>query len=474
MATFGLLISNRSFFPDHLVKTARQEILEALNKWGHRVITLSENDTFMGETMTYEEARKCAELFKRHRDEIDGIIVCLPNFGEEASIADAIRLSGCDCPILIQACDDDFERLQLENRRDAFCGKLSLCNNLYQYGIKFSLTKRHTCAVDGEEFHQDVERFSRVCEVVKTLRSARIAQIGARVMPFRTVRYSEKLLQQSGITIETEDLSEIFADIEALQDEKKIADKMAEICAYGRISADGTEEKLRKQAKLCIAVENWMHEHHCDASAIQCWDSVEANYGCAMCLCMSMMGQKGLPSACETDVMGAVSMLALLKATGTAPIYQDWNNNYRNEPDKCINVHCSNYPATVFQEKPEISNLDILATTLGRDVSFGALKGRVRPGKMTYLKISTDDKHGRIKCYLGEGEFTSDPLPTFGGVAVCYVPDLNGLMRYISRNGFEHHVALVHAQAADVLEEALGNYMGWDVYRHGGNGLAEF
>ena len=466
MATFGVIITNRSFFPDHLVLTARRQLLGALEAWGHRVITLSAEDTFMGETMTYVEAKKCAALFKAHADEIDGIIVCLPNFGEETGVADALKWSGLTCPVLIQACDDDYDKLQLENRRDAFCGKLSLCNNLRQQGIRYSLTGRHTCPVDGPEFEADVRKFAAVCSVVKALRGARIAQIGARVMPFRTVRYSEKLLQQSGITVETEDFSEILADIRALKDEKQIAEKVAEIRAYGRIAPEISEEKITRQAKLCIAIKNWMRDHHCDASAIQCWDSVEANYGCAMCLTMSMMGQRGLPSACETDIMGAVSMLALLKASGVPPVYQDWNNNYRNEPDKCINVHCSNYPACVFTEKPEIANLDILATTLGTDVSFGALKGRVRPDRMTYLKVSTDDTAGKIRCYLGEGRFTDDPLPTFGGVAVCEVPDLNGLMRYLTKNGYEHHVAITQASCADVLEEALGNYMDWDVYRH--------
>ncbi len=466
MAKFGVIITNRSFFPDHLVLTAREKLLKSLAAWGHTCVTLSTEDTFMGETMTYDEARKCAALFRAHAADIDGIIVCLPNFGEETGVADAIRLSKLDCPILIQACDDDFEKLQLENRRDAFCGKLSLCNNLYQYGIKYTLTARHTCQVDGDEFHRDVERFARICAVVKSMRTARIAQFGARVLPFRTVRYSEKLLQSYGITVETEDMSEIFADIGEIADRALIDRKVQEIREYGNICAGISDEKVERQAKLCIALENWMAEHHCDASAVQCWDSVEANYGCAACLSMSMMGEKGMPSACETDVMGAVSMLALLRASGVSPIYQDWNNNYKGEPDKCVNVHCSNYPAAAFREKPEIGNLDILATTLGAECSFGALKGRVRPSEMTYLKVSTDDRNGIIKCYLGEGKFTDDPLETFGGVAVCEVKDLNGLMRHISKNGYEHHVALAQAACAGVLEEALGNYMGWQVYRH--------
>ena len=467
MSTFGVIISNRSFFPDHLVRTAREKLMAAMEQWGHQVIALSPVDTCLGQTMTYEEAKKCAALFRAHSDEIEGIIVCLPNFGEETGVADAIKMSGLNVPILIQACDDDLDKLQLENRRDAYCGKLSLCSNLYQYGIPYSLTARHTCPVDSEEFHADVERFARVCAVVKALRTARIAQLGARVTPFRTVRYSEKLLQQAGISVITEDMSEIFADAWLLQDDDpRVLAREAEIRAYGNICPGIAREKVLKQAKLSLTIDQWMADHECVASAVQCWDSVEANYGCAACLSMSMMSSRGLPSACETDVMGAVSLLALLKASGVAPVYQDWDNNYGGDTDRCVNVHCSNYPAAAFREKPEIANLDILATTLGTEYSFGALKGRVRPDKMTFLKVSTDDRRGVIKCYLGQGEFTDDPLETFGGVAVCHVKNLDGLMHYVAKNGFEHHVAIVQAECADILEEALGNYLGWEVYRH--------
>ena len=467
MSTFGVIISNRSFFPDHLARTAREKLMAAMEQWGHQVIALSPEDTCLGQTMTYEEAKKCAALFRAHSDEIEGIIVCLPNFGEETGVADAIKMSGLNVPILIQACDDDLDKLQLENRRDAYCGKLSLCSNLYQYGIPYSLTARHTCPVDSEEFHADVERFARICAVVKALRTARIAQLGARVTPFRTVRYSEKLLQQAGISVITEDMSEIFADAWLMQDDDpRVLAREAEIRAYGNICPGIAREKVLKQAKLSLTIDQWMADHECVASAVQCWDSVEANYGCAACLSMSMMSSRGLPSACETDVMGAVSLLALLKASGVAPVYQDWDNNYGGDTDRCVNVHCSNYPAAAFREKPEIANLDILATTLGTEYSFGALKGRVRPDKMTFLKVSTDDRRGVIKCYLGQGEFTDDPLETFGGVAVCHVKNLDGLMHYVAKNGFEHHVAIVQAECADILEEALGNYLGWEVYRH--------
>ena len=158
------------------------------------------------------------------------------------------RLSRLDCPILMQACDDDLDNCSWKTAATPFAASSLCCNNLYQYGIKYTLTTRHTCPVDGEEFHADVERFARVCAVVKALRTARIAQIGARVMPFRTVRYSEKLLQNSGISVETEDMSEIFADAAEVSDAQAQA-KAEEIRAYANICPGISEEKVLKQAR---------------------------------------------------------------------------------------------------------------------------------------------------------------------------------------------------------------------------------
>jgi L-fucose isomerase-like protein len=39
-------------------------------------------------------------------------------------------------------------------------------------------------------------------------------------------------------------------------------------------------------------------------------------------------------------------------------------------------------------------------------------------------------------------------------------------MKHICRNGFEHHVALVRSDVADIIADALENYLGWDLYVH--------
>lgn len=466
--TFGVIVTTRSFFPSHLVQTAREQITSLLAKLGYGVVMVSEADTQYGAVRTYEEAQTCARLFRAHADEIDGIICILPNFGEELGVAEAISLAGLRVPVLVQACDDDFDKLDLDHRRDAFCGKLSLCNNLYQRGISFSLTRLHTCALGSAEFEADLVNFAGTCRVVRGLRGARIAMLGARPVAFNTVRYSEKILQKYGISVQTVDLSEVIAAAEQYHDAARIEAMKQTICGYGHI-ADGIEDyKITRQAKLCLAMQEMVDKMQCQASSVQCWDSLENNYGCAACLAMSLMGERGKPSACESDVTGAVSMLAAQLAAQSAPALMDWNNNIRDDRDCCVALHCSNFPKSFFGTQDiEISCLDVLGTTLGQERTFGACKGQVASGPMTYLRLTTDDVHGCLKMYVGEGTFEPEPIPTKGGVANCRVPGLQGLMRYICENGFEHHVCFVRGHVADILQEAA-KYLGVSCYRHQG------
>jgi L-fucose isomerase-like protein len=464
--TFGVIVSTRSFFPSHLVKSAREAIVKKLDELGFGAVMVSEVETNLGAVLSFEEAKTCARLFRARRDEISGIIVVLPNFGEEMGIAEAIDRSDLAVPVLIQACDDDLDKLDMANRRDAFCGKLSVCNNLYQRGIPYSLTTLHTSAIDSPEFTGDLKKFAAVCRVVRGIRGARIASLGARPIAFNTVRYSEKILQRHKISVQTVDMSEIIARAERYNDARKIEDWVREIRAYGTIPPSIDGEKMEKQARLCLAMEETVDELECDASAVQCWDSLQHNYGCAACLGMSMMGEKGKPSACESDVTGALTMLASAKASGTAPAYMDWNNNCNDDRDSCICQHCSNFPKSFFASEMEIENLDVLGSTLGAERCFGACKGQVAPGPMTFAKISTDDRRGVMKLYVGEGEFGSERIRSKGGLAYCHVPGLQDLMRYIAANGFEHHVCFVRGLYADVLEEAFSRYLGAEVYRH--------
>ena len=465
--TFGIIITNRSFFPARLVTQERVKLLAKLDRLGYEYVILGEDETELGAVVTLQEAKKCAALFKKNSEKIDGILVVLPNFGEETGVASAIELANLNVPVLVQACDDSVDKMGLETRRDAFCGKLSVCSNFYQRGIKFTNTTTHTCEIVSDAFTKDLDYFAGVCRVVKGISTARVGAIGTRPDPFHTVRFSEKLLQRSGITTTVVDMSEIIFKAAAIDDtDGRVVKKIEEIRSYGHIPSSIEEQKLVKQAKLCLTLEDWVVANECDCSAIQCWDSIQNNFGCATCLAMSMMGEKGLPSACEMDVTGALTMYAMYLASGEPSGYLDWNNNFTEDRDKCVCLHCSNFPKSFFKKEFEISNLDVLATTIGEDKCFGACKGQITEGVMTFAKISTDDLNGKIKVYLGEGEILPDEVKTKGGVALIKVPGLQKLMDFICKNGFEHHVAMNRSNVAAVLEEALGNYLGWEVYRH--------
>ena len=465
--SLGLIIASREFFNGTLALDARRDVIAQLDKLGIGYHILPVDATNNGTVETKEDVRKYVQLFDEHRHDIDGFVVLLPNFGDEIAVIETIQRSKLNVPVLVQASNDDLDKVDLRGRRDSFCGKLSVCNNLYQYGIEFTDTTTHTSDIASDEFAADLDRFARVCRTVKGLKNARIGSIGARTGAFQTVRFSEKILQASGVTVVTVDLSEILGAAQAINsDAPEVKAQLEKIASYGRIPAHIRQENIVKQAKLSLAVNRWIEENECDASAIQCWTSVQDNYGCATCLSMSMLSERLMPSACEVDVAGAISMYALALASGAPPALLDWNNNYGREPNKCVGTHCGNFPKSFLGVEPEISNLDVLGTTIGPEKCFGAVKGKVAPGPMTYFRISTDDRLGKVKGYVGQGTFTADPFAMDGGIAVIDLPRMRDLFTHLCRQGFEHHVAMVRGSHADVVDEAVSRYLKWDVYHH--------
>lgn len=464
-ATLAIIVGNRDFFPDRLIAEGRQDILAVCKELDIEPILLDEHATKLGAVETWGHAKACADLFKKHADRIDGLLVSLPNFGDEKGVADAVKLSGLQVPILVQAYPDKLKEFNVERRRDAFCGKISVCNNLRQYDYPFSLTSQHTVEPHSDSFKEDLKRFVGVCHVVNGLKNARLGAIGARPNAFNTVRYSEKLLQEAGVSVQTIDLSEIFGKTAKLADsDAAVREQLRAINDYAD-AGDVPQAPMVAMAKLNVVIKQWMREYDIDATAIQCWTSIQENYGINSCALMSMMSENLMPSACEVDISGVLSMYALQKASGTPSALVDWNNNYGDDPNKCVFFHCGNW-AKAFLPDIKMKTAEILGTVTGEENTYGALAGRTPAGPVTVARISTDDINGMIRTYVGEGRFTDDPLETFGSRAVVEIPGLQDLMKYICLNGFEHHVAMNGSLTADILADAFNTYLQWDVYHH--------
>ena len=465
--TLGIIIGNRDFFPDTLVSEARMEVLEVLKEQGIKAIILNETDTQLGGVETYQDARKCANMFTKHKEEIAGVLVVLPNFGDERGVADALHLANLQVPVLIQGYPDELHKLNLANRRDSWCGKISVCNNLYQYGIKYSITSKHVAHPTDPLFIEDLKQFLAVCRVVSGMKNVRIGAIGARPTAFNTVRYSEKILQKNGISVVTCDLSEILGSANKLENtDQRVKDHLEKIHNYAS-SGKTPAEAMFQIAKLDVVLNDFMQANDLDANAIQCWTSLQQNYGCNVCTSSSMFSEGMIPSACEVDVTGTLSMYAMQLASGSPSALVDWNNNYANDEEKCVLFHCGNW-AKSFLPDIEISNAPIIGTTVGVENTYGALDGRASASPLTFGRITTDDTKGVMKAYVGEGELTDDELKTFGNRAVAKIPNLQGLMQHVCKNGFEHHVVMNASYTSAALKEAFENYMGWEVYHHNG------
>jgi len=463
--TMGLIVGNRGFFPGHLAESGRKEMIETLGACGMDVVALTPEESRYGAVESHQEAKRCAELFRANAERIDGVIVTLPNFGDERAIADTLRLARLGVPVLVQATPDTPAKMTITHRRDSFCGKMSACNNLMQYGIPYSLTSSHTVAPGAPELRRDLEWFAAVCRIVRGVRNLRVGSIGARPAAFNTVRYSEKILESQGISVETLDLSEVIGRIARKKEaDEAVQAKLRSIEKYVSTN-DVPQGSLIKMAKLGAVIDEWMQQADVAISAVQCWTSIEENLGVVPCTVMSMMSESLSSSACEVDICGVLSMHVLRLASETPSALLDWNNNYGEDPNKAVCFHCSNLPKH-FLKNVKMDYQAIIAGSVGKENTYGTCVGLVRPGPMTFARFSTDDRSGRMRGYVGGGAFTDDPLETFGGAGVVEIPHLQRLLHYVCENGFEHHVAANFSTVAAAVHEAATRYLGWDMYLH--------
>ncbi len=408
-ATLGVIVGNRGFFPSHLCKTGRKTILEVLKAEGIRAVIVGEKDTPFGSIESYDDAKKCAALFKKNRDRIDGVLVTLPNFGDERAVANALRLSGLDVPVLVHAFADASKRMTVRHRRDSFCGKMSVCNNLRQYGFTFSLTDRHTVDPETDAFREDLRRFAAVCRVVRGLRGARVGAIGARPAAFNTVRFSEKLLEAHGISVETIDLSEVFGRAGRLRDgDPKVKAKLAAIRRYTKVKGV-PDASLVRMAKLGAVIDGWMEENELVASAIQCWTSMEEFFGVVPCTVMSMMSNALRPERVRDGHRRAARHARAPGGLRLALRPARLEQQLRRRPRQGRRVPLLQPAEAAFFAEQQMDYQEIIAGSVGKENTFGTIVGRIRPGPFTYCRVSTDDIDGRIAGYVGEGEVTDDP-----------------------------------------------------------------
>lgn len=457
--TFALFFGNRGFFPGEVVAQARKEMVEACQKNGYDYLIMDEELTRYGAVETISEGKLYAKFLEEHKGEFDGIILSLPNFGDENGAAVAFK--DIDVPILVQAFPDKMDKMDFSQRRDAMCGKMAMCNVLRQMKIKYTLTKKFCVEPLSDDFAEDLRLFAGTCRVVKGMKKFNVGAIGARTTAFKTVRYDEIAFQNKRANIEAIDMTAVFARMDAV-DFVKLEEKKAK---YLSLSDFGTypPEKLDNIARLGVVIDDIIEEFDLQAIAIRCWDELQKKYGIAPCLILGELNERGIAAACELDVTNAVMMRAVGLAANYPVMLLDVNNNYEDDPNRVIFFHCGPAPASLMQAKGKIEEHLMFKKSYGEGSGVGINTGKYIVDDVTVGSFKTEN--GELCAFVTNGELTDDIIPQefFGCGTVFKKENANAMLQYMATNGYRHHVAITKGHYAEAVNEAFTNYLGYNI-----------
>jgi L-fucose isomerase-like protein len=460
--TFALYFGNRGFFPEKLVSGARTELTAVLKQLGYGSLLMDASITRFGAVEGADDGVKYAQFLKAHAGQYDGVILCLPNFGDETGAIAALQ--DCGVPIFIHAYPDVPGSMGFSDRRDAFCGKFSVMDVFCQYQLPFTTFPPHTVAPSSETFATQVHRFAAVCRIVNNMRRMTVGAIGARTTAFKTVRFDELTLQRYGITTEALDLSELFQRVRGTKIHTDAfaakAERLKNYTRWTGVPAD----KFEMLVKVGVAIDDIIAEYKLDCLALRCWIEMEKELGISPCVLLSELNDRGMVAACELDICNAIPMYALHLAAQRPATCLDWNNNFGDDPEKCILFHCGPVPQGLMTAKGLVIDHPMFAKAMGAGCGWGCNVGRIAPTPITFA--STKTAEGKLWCYLGEGEFTDDKLDEdfFGCGGVVRIPNLQSTLEYIGHQGYRHHVGVTAGRVAPAVREAFTNYLGYELH----------
>ncbi|MDD4890879.1 MAG: hypothetical protein PHU85_13240 [Phycisphaerae bacterium] len=459
--TFALYFGNRGFFPETLIAGARAQMKKTVTGLGYGALMMASTATPHGAVEGTREGLQYAEFLRANRGKYDGVILCLPNFGDETGAIAALR--DCGTPILIQAYPDELDKMGFATRRDAFCGKFSVMDVFCQYGLPFTAMPPHTVHPSSDAFAAQVRQFAAVCRVVGGMKRMIVGAVGARTTAFKTVRFDELALEKHGITTETIDLSEVMLRVRRMKPSgpayRAKARRLRGYTNWEGVPASAFDTLV----KLGVVLDELIDEYAMDAMALRCWLELEKDLGVSPCVLLSEINDRGIPAACELDVGNAIAMHALSLASRRPATCLDWNNNYGDEPDKCILFHCGPVPAGLMAGKGRIIEHPMFVKALGPNCAFGCNVGRIAAGPITFASAKTVD--GKLTLYLGQGAITADPIADdfFGCAGVAQIDGLQSKLQTIGYAGYRHHVGVTAGHVGAALREAFVRYLEYEM-----------
>jgi len=431
-----------------------------LKKAGVAPVVPDEKLTSRGLVQSFEDAAKTSALFRS--EGVAGVVIGAVNFGNELPAAVTAVEGAPGAPILLFGCTEEGELTYNGARRDSLCGTLSIATALRQRLAKYSFPQVANCPPDDPALIAEFKKFASVCKTVSGVRGSVYGQIGPRPAEFETCAFDElSLLRKFGIRTVPIPLSEVFGLATSLDKPEAVAETVASLKKL--YDVEGISQAiLERLARLDIVLCDLIDTHGFAAMALQCWNSIQLDYGVSACSIMARINQlKNIPVACEVDIIGALSMQMLALASGNTPILMDWNNRHFKEKDVFSAWHCGVIPAGICEGACKLRPNKIQADIQGSaEKVTGVLDGTLKRGPVTMARV-TETPEGGWKLLIVEGEAEPHAGTPPGGNAWVRVSDFDKLYRALLRD-FPHHGALVHGHVGAILADAA-HFLGLEV-----------
>jgi L-fucose isomerase-like protein len=409
-----------------------------------------------GMVHSLDEADVVAEYFQANK--VDGVILCPLDFGDERSAVKIAEKLGV--PVLLYATKEPpgVDDPGLSRVSDSYCGNLSMASGLYRRKIPFRYAGLFF--PDEAEFKAEVETFVRAVAVVKGLKGARLGQISVRPGTFETVGYDETaLIQAFGQNVIYTDLGDIVAVVRSLaDDDPQVQNVLAEIRSEFK-TITVSDAYLLTAAKLEVAMAQFWTRNKLSAMAMQCWPSVGRELGISVCSTYGRMTGKGMLTACEADVLGALSMLVNYSAAlhETVPHFIDWTIRHRENPNQLLAWHCGNAPACLAKD-PDKTALRARRDMKGElevpehDFTAGLNQFQIKPGVVTFCRMVEYDNEWKM--LIATGEIVPSDETLAGTWSWVQVKDHDLLYRTLVEEGFVHHASMIHGDQSQALLQA--------------------
>jgi len=449
----GFVPAHREFFDENWAIRMRERCISILSTIEKLDLVVPDDKLTKGGLVRDErDAEKTIQLF-REKD-VDGIMIGTMTFGDEISVL-KIASAFKDRPILLFGTKEGPFTPDGNRLSDSFCGTLSISSGLHRRRIPFIFAG--ILFPEEEEFKDAVLNFMRVCAIVRGFVGAKVGQIGTRPGPFETCAINEPaLIEHFKQTVVPISLVEIFQSANSLSDdEPEVQEIIREIEAQADVS-NVKREILVKLAKLECALKRFAEENKIDAMAVQCWTAMQNIYGVSSCLPMGRLTDKGIMTACEVDIYGALTMLIqyLASLKTTPPHFIDWTIQHQEKDNVFLAWHCGNAPPSLACEGCPIvvREHSILKRTVKPESSYGTAEFQLKPGTVTICRLVEYD--GEFKMLITKGEIKQSSDKLRGSWSWVEVPNLKSLYRTLVEEGFIHHASMIHGDYTQAIADA--------------------